>query len=83
MLRKRFLLNVLFVGILMAMSPINANAVTISLVPDSLSVGSGQQFNLNVVLNNPTNQGLVGIGIWIQLFLLFMARAQAVIRIPM
>lgn len=66
MLRKRFLSKVLFIVILVAMSTINANAVTISLIPDSLNVGPGQQFNLNVVLNNPTSQGLVGIGIWIK-----------------
>ncbi|MEA3305475.1 MAG: cohesin domain-containing protein [Candidatus Omnitrophota bacterium] len=43
-----------------------AEAVTISLIPSDLTVNSGEQFDVNVVLNNPSNEGLVGIGIWIK-----------------
>lgn len=43
-----------------------AEATTISLIPSDLTVNPGEQFNVDVVLNNPSNEGLVGIGIWIK-----------------
>ncbi len=43
-----------------------AQAVSISLIPSDFIVSPGEQFNVDVVLNNPSNEGLVGIGIWIK-----------------
>jgi hypothetical protein len=43
-----------------------AQAVSISLVPSSLTINPGDEFNVDIVLNNPSNEGLVGIGIWIK-----------------
>lgn len=41
-------------------------AVSISLLPSDNVVSPGEEFALDVVLNNPSNEGLVGIGIWIK-----------------
>jgi hypothetical protein len=43
-----------------------AQAVSISLIPSTSIVNPQEQFSVDVVLNNPSNEGLVGIGIWIK-----------------
>lgn len=58
--------NWLLVFSLILALPQYAGAVTISLVPDALTVSPGQQFNVDLVLNNPGNEGLVAIGIWLK-----------------
>ncbi len=68
---RRFVSNVFYIVGLIALflpptSAAAANPVTISLVPGTLSISPGQQFNVDVVLNNPYSEGLVGIGLWIK-----------------
>ncbi|KPK41514.1 MAG: hypothetical protein AMJ78_05300 [Omnitrophica WOR_2 bacterium SM23_29] len=43
-----------------------AEASTISLIPSSYTVSPGEQFTIDVALNNPSSEGLVAIGIWIK-----------------
>jgi len=43
-----------------------ANAVSISLIPSNSTVAPGQQFTVNAVLNNPSSEGVAGIGMWIR-----------------
>lgn len=44
----------------------DAEAVSISLIPSNYVVAPGQQFSVNAVLNNPSNEGVAGIGMWIK-----------------
>lgn len=57
---------VLFIITFILIFPVSAGAVTISLIPDTLTVGPTGQFNVDVILNNPLNEGLAGIGIWLK-----------------
>ena len=43
-----------------------AGAVSISLIPSNYTVAPGQQFTVNAVLNNPSSEGVAGIGMWIR-----------------
>lgn len=66
----RSICKVSLIGLITLLLPMTSAAaaypVTISLVPDTLTVSPGQQFNVDVVLNNPYSEGLIGIGIWIK-----------------
>ena len=58
------------VSLIMLTLPAACGAVSITLVSDTLSdtleVGRGEQFDVDVVLDNAGSEGLVAIGIWIQ-----------------
>lgn len=43
-----------------------AEAVSISLIPSNYTVAPGQSFTVNAVLNNPSSEGVAGIGMWIK-----------------
>ena len=63
---NRVMKHLLLTLVLVLILPTTAGAVTISLTPETLAVGPGDQFNVELVLNNPLNEGLTGVGVWLK-----------------